>query len=270
MRPSWARWCWLQRRPGWSCACFLATRPCSRFPSTAWSTRSNSWFYVILGVAGASCPWRSPGSSCGCGTGSCIFRPHRLVPAAAGGVMVGLMGWWLPQVLGVGYSYVGDVLNGRMALEMMVLLVVMKLFAVTTSYASGNAGGLFRAESVSWAPCWAVLWAGSPTCFLPLYTARARAPMRLWAWEPCLRDLRAPMTSVLMIFETTQDYAVIVPLMISNLVSFFISSPLQRPHLRCPGIPGWDPPAHLGHAVPARLVGSPAGPSTFREVCRPG
>jgi chloride channel protein, CIC family len=40
--------------------------------------------------------------------------------------------------------------------------------------------------------------------------------------------VRAPMTSVLMIFEMTQDYAVIVPLMISNLVSFFISSRLQR------------------------------------------
>src|SRR5436189_6050544 len=40
--------------------------------------------------------------------------------------------------------------------------------------------------------------------------------------------IRAPMTSVLMIFETTQDYAVIVPLMFSNLVSFFISARLQR------------------------------------------
>jgi CIC family chloride channel protein len=40
--------------------------------------------------------------------------------------------------------------------------------------------------------------------------------------------VRAPMTSVLMIFETTRDYAVIVPLMISNLVSLFISSQLQR------------------------------------------
>src|SRR5262249_49371251 len=39
---------------------------------------------------------------------------------------------------------------------------------------------------------------------------------------------RAPMTSVVMIFETTRDYAVIVPLMISNLVSFFISSRLQE------------------------------------------
>jgi CIC family chloride channel protein len=40
--------------------------------------------------------------------------------------------------------------------------------------------------------------------------------------------VRAPMTSVVMIFETTRDYAVIVPLMISNLVSYFISSRFQR------------------------------------------
>jgi CIC family chloride channel protein len=40
--------------------------------------------------------------------------------------------------------------------------------------------------------------------------------------------VRAPMTSVLMIFEMTQDYAVIVPLMIANLVSLFISSQFQK------------------------------------------
>ena len=53
------------------------------------------------------------------------------------------MGLFVPQVLGVGYGYVGDVLNGRMALNLMVLLLVLKLLTVTTSYASGNAGGIF-------------------------------------------------------------------------------------------------------------------------------
>jgi len=61
----------------------------------------------------------------------------------AGGLLVGLMGWFVPQVLGVGYGFVGDALNGRMAFNLMVLLVVLKLIAVTTSYASGNAGGIF-------------------------------------------------------------------------------------------------------------------------------
>jgi len=60
-----------------------------------------------------------------------------------GGLLVGLMGWVVPQVLGVGYGYVGDALNGRMALKLMALLVILKLFGATTSYASGNAGGIF-------------------------------------------------------------------------------------------------------------------------------
>ena len=60
-----------------------------------------------------------------------------------GGVTVGLMGWFVPQVLGVGYTYVGNALNGSMALKLMLLLVVLKLIGVTVSYASGNAGGIF-------------------------------------------------------------------------------------------------------------------------------
>src|SRR5208282_1245880 len=60
----------------------------------------------------------------------------------AGGLVAGLIALWVPQVLGVGYGYVGDVLNGRMALRLMVLLVILKLLAVTMSYGSGNAGGI--------------------------------------------------------------------------------------------------------------------------------
>jgi CIC family chloride channel protein len=51
----------------------------------------------------------------------------------AGGVVAGLLGWVVPQVLGVGYGYVGDALNGRMALRLMALLVVLKLVASTMS-----------------------------------------------------------------------------------------------------------------------------------------
>src|SRR6266700_3383550 len=61
----------------------------------------------------------------------------------AGGLTVGVMGWFVPQVLGVGYKHVGDALNGGMAVRLMVLLLVLKLIGVTTSYASGNAGGIF-------------------------------------------------------------------------------------------------------------------------------
>jgi CIC family chloride channel protein len=61
----------------------------------------------------------------------------------AGGLLVGLTGWFVPQVLGVGYGFVGEALNGRMTFQLMALLVVLKLLTVSTSYASGNAGGIF-------------------------------------------------------------------------------------------------------------------------------
>jgi len=64
--------------------------------------------------------------------------------------------------------------------------------------------------------------------FLPGHTATAGAYALVGMGTLFAGIVRAPMTSVLMIFEMTHDYAVIVPLMISNLVSFFISSRLQR------------------------------------------
>src|SRR5580698_8832079 len=145
----------------------------------------------------------------------------------AGGLLVGLMGWFVPQVLGVGYGYVGDALNGNMAFKMMLLLVVLKLFAVTTSYASGNAGGIFGPALF----IGAMLGGSVGTVahhFFPAYTATPGAYALVGMGAVFAGVVRAPMTSVLMIFEMTQDYAVIVPLMIANMVSLFIASRLQH------------------------------------------
>jgi CIC family chloride channel protein len=146
---------------------------------------------------------------------------------AAGGLLVGLMGWFVPQVLGVGYGYVGDVLNGNMALNLMLLLLVLKLFAVTISYSSGNAGGIFGPSLFIGAMLGGSIGAIAHHS-LPAYTASAGAYALVGMGSVFAGVVRAPMTSVLMIFEMTQDYAVIVPLMIANLVSLFISSRLQR------------------------------------------
>ena len=144
----------------------------------------------------------------------------------AGGLLVGLIGLFVPQVLGVGYGYVGDVLNGRMALNLIVLLLVLKLLAVTTSYASGNAGGIFGPALFIGAMLGGTVGSVAHR-LLPAYTATAGAYALVGMGAVFAGIVRAPMTSVLMIFEMTQDYAVIVPLMIANLVSLFVSSRLQ-------------------------------------------
>jgi chloride channel protein, CIC family len=145
----------------------------------------------------------------------------------AGGLLVGVFGWFVPQVLGVGYGYVGDALNDRMTLELMAALVVLKLLAVTTCYASGNAGGIFGPSLFIGAMLGGTVGSLAHH-FLPGYTATRGAYALVGMGAVFAGIVRAPMTSVLMIFETTRDYAVIVPLMISNLVSFFISFRLQR------------------------------------------
>jgi CIC family chloride channel protein len=145
----------------------------------------------------------------------------------AGGLVVGVMGWFVPQILGVGYGHVGEALNGSMALKLMVILLVLKFFAVTTSYASGNAGGIFGPSLFIGAMLGGIIGNVAHGLF-PAHVATAGVYALVGMGTAFAGIVRAPMTSVMMIFEITRDYAVIVPLMISNLVSFFISSRLQR------------------------------------------
>jgi CIC family chloride channel protein len=144
-----------------------------------------------------------------------------------GGLLVGGMGWFVPQVLGVGYGFVGDALNGRMAFHLMILLLVLKLFAITTSYASGNAGGIFGPSLFLGAMLGGVVGTAAHHLF-PLATATPGAYALVGMGAVFAGVVRTPMTSVLIIFEMTQDYAVIVPLMIANMVSLFVASLLQH------------------------------------------
>jgi len=145
-----------------------------------------------------------------------------------GGVLVGLMGWFVPQTLGVGYVHVGSALNGSMAWRLMALLLVLKLVSVAVSYASGNAGGIFGPSLFLGAMLGGVVGTAGHY-FFPNHVASSGAYALVGMGTAFAGIVRAPMTSVMMIFEITRDYAVIVPLMISNLVSFFIASRFQKP-----------------------------------------
>ena len=183
--------------------------------------------YVVLGVAGGLVSVAFTKLLLGMRARFLRFPKKTLwFQPAVGGLVVGLMGWFAPQVLGVGYGYVGDALNGRLALKLMALLVVLKLLGATTSYASGNAGGIFGPSLFIGAMLGGTVGSVAHR-LLPTYTATAGAYALVGMGAAFAGIVRAPMTSVVMIFETTRDYTVVVPLMISNLVSFFISLRLQ-------------------------------------------
>lgn len=145
----------------------------------------------------------------------------------AGGLAVGLMGYFRPEVMGVGYDYVEQVLNGDMVIRIVALLVVLKIVATALCYASGNAGGIFGPSLFIGAMIGGSV--GSVAhALLPGHTAGPGAYALVGMGTAFAGIVRTPLTSVIMVFEVTRDYTIIVPLMISNLIAFFISYKLQK------------------------------------------
>ena len=146
---------------------------------------------------------------------------------ALGGLAVGLMGWFMPEVLGVGYDYVEKILGGDLALKTVVLLAFLKIVATATCYGSGNAGGIFGPSLFIGATIGGAVGEIAHGLF-PTQTAGPGAYALIGMGTAFAGIVRTPLTSVIMIFEMTRDYSIIVPLMISNLISFLVSYQLQR------------------------------------------
>jgi chloride channel protein, CIC family len=144
-----------------------------------------------------------------------------------GGLTVGVFGFFVPQVLGVGYDQVERVLNGDVILRTVLVLAVLKIIATSVAYASGNAGGIFGPTLFIGSMVGATV-GGVAHLIFPASTAGPGAYALVGMGAAFAGIIRTPLTSVIMIFEVTRDYTIIVPLMISNLIAFFISQKLQR------------------------------------------
>lgn len=183
--------------------------------------------YAILGVAGGLVSVAFVKLLLGLRRGFLSLRKStQWWQPAVGGLVVGLLGWFVPDVLGVGYDHVGEALNGNMVLGTMALLLALKLVATASCYASGNAGGIFGPSlfigAMLGGTVGSIAHAG-----LPDVTGSAGAYALVGMGTAFAGIVRAPMTSVIMIFEITRDYSIIVPVMIANLLSYFISQRLQ-------------------------------------------
>jgi len=185
-------------------------------------------FYAVLGVGGALVSvaftklllWQRK---------YFLRMPRSTVPfqPVAGGLMIGIMGWFVPQALGTGYGFVDQALNGKMVLATMALLVCLKVVGTATCYASGNAGGIFGPSLFIGAMLGGAV-GGVAHILLPDYTGSIGAYALVGMGTAFAGIVRVPLTSVIMIFEITRDYTIIVPLMIANLIAYFISSKLQE------------------------------------------
>jgi len=139
-----------------------------------------------------------------------------------GGLCIGIIGLQFPQIFGVGYPFVNKALSGSYTLYILSILLVLKLIATSISYGTGSCGGIF-----------------APTLFLGAMAGGSVASVMEIVFPSIIGNsgsyalvgmgaafasvIRAPMTSVLIIFELTQDYNVILALMIANTISFSLS-----------------------------------------------
>jgi CIC family chloride channel protein len=128
----------------------------------------------------------------------------------------------LPQILGIGYDSVTDALHNNLPLRLMAMLTLAKLLATIISYSSGTAGGLFAPSLFIGAMLGGSL-AGMVDTVTHMRLVSPGAFALVGMGAVFVGVIRTPITSILIIFEMTNDYALILPLMIANMISFAIA-----------------------------------------------
>lgn len=202
---------------------FLGDQPIFVVPSYRLVHPIEFAFYLVLGLVG------------GCvsaGFVATLIRvrgwfakvPQRFKPYSpmAGGLAVGALALYSPSALGIGYDHVSEAINGHLGLTAILMLLALKLVGVSACYGSGNVGGVFGPSLFIGAMTGGII--GHVAHYLlPELTATPGAYALVGMGAAFAGIIRSPMTSVIMIFEITRDYTIIVPLMVANLCSYAIA-----------------------------------------------
>lgn len=160
-----------------------------------------------------------------------LGRLHRRGPidfiTVCGGAAAGAMALIAPRILGVGYGDVSDALNAHLALKVLLLLFSLKLLGTAAAFSSGNSGGLFAPSLFIGAMLGgAVGTAGAHYFPSQILSPGTYALVGMGATFAGI--IRAPITSFFMIFEVTQDYEIMLPVMIANIIAFAVAEVMHK------------------------------------------
>jgi CIC family chloride channel protein len=155
---------------------------------------------------------------------------------AIGGILLGAMALaypyltgvtWdhMPQVYNVGYGVIEDALAGHIALTAALILLALKLIATSLTLGSGGSGGVF-APSLFMGAMLGAAFAPLINLFFPGIAAPAGAYALVGMGAVFAASAHAPITAVLILFELTGDYRIILPLMLAVVVSTLLSQHL--------------------------------------------
>ena len=143
------------------------------------------------------------------------------VKPALGGLLIGAMGLFLPQVLGVGYGEILKALDGRVLLASALVLFLAKIVATSLCISSGMSGGIFAPSLFIGAMLGTVVGQVALKC-CPIPGVNPAYYALVGMGAVVSGTTLAPMTAVLTIFELTYTYQVILPLMVACIPSLII------------------------------------------------
>ncbi len=143
------------------------------------------------------------------------------IKPALGGLIIGLIGLWLPQVMGVGYGEILKALDGRVVLASALIMFAAKIVATGICISSGMSGGIFAPSLFIGAMLGTAVGEVALHC-CPIQGVNPAYYALVGMGAVVSGTTLAPMTAVLTIFELTYTYQVILPLMVACIPSLII------------------------------------------------
>ncbi len=143
-----------------------------------------------------------------------------------GGLAVGLLAIWVPEVCGNGYSVVVSILNGELAWKILVLVLVCKWIATAASFGSGAPGGVFTPTLFMGAAFGYLFGYGVHTVW-PTGAADPRAFALVGMGALLAAASHAPVMAIIMLFEMTLSYDIIMPLMLCSVVAYYTARGIE-------------------------------------------
>lgn len=150
-----------------------------------------------------------------------------LLKPVCGGLLIGGIGILFPHIFGVGYDTISLALNGKLVGAFMLLLVGLKVVATSITIGSGGSGGIF-APSLFLGACLGGFVGTIVHTLFPTLSASPGAYALVGMGAVASGAMHAPITSILIIFELTNDYHIILPLMITCIISVLITTRLKK------------------------------------------
>src|SRR5438132_5571812 len=137
---------------------------------------------------------------------------------AIGALGLGIIGYFVPRVLGVGYDTIGDILNANLGLKLLIVVMIAKAVALVISLGSGTSGGLLAPMFMSSAALGGVY----AMLMNRVFPSAALAPgaFALVAMGAVFGAAsRATFTFIIFAFEITRDYNSVLPLMLVSVIA---------------------------------------------------